>query len=156
LPAIALMALSFSACSSAKQIDPAVKSQAADRPKALKFQDDEGQLVIKGRDARLPEGFPSDLPVYGGAAIKSTVVSDGASEPAMIMVILETEKGLEKVAAFYEKELASGGWTIDPGSTGGREGVVYAAAKEGTAASISIKRPKKGKTTVISISVTSR
>jgi hypothetical protein len=153
--AIVLMAASLSACSPDRQTKQAAKSESSE-PKALKFQDEAGQLVIKNQDSRLPKGFPDDVPVYGGAAIKSTVVGDGPSESPMIMVILETPAEAEKVAVFYEKRLAAGGWEIDTGSTAAQEGIVYAAAKEGKAVSISIARPKKGRTTVISISVTSR
>jgi len=71
---------------------------------SIKTQDG---VVLSGENAKIPDNFPKDVPVFPGA--KATLVTtDTKSE--MFSVSLTTADTLENVGAYYKKELAANGW----------------------------------------------
>ncbi len=55
----------------------------------------------------LPDGFPSDVPVYTGASVSGSSVSNGE-----IDVVLSANAKSSDIYQFYKSELATNGWTI--------------------------------------------
>jgi len=73
----------------------------------VKITGTDGTVTVHaGKNGKLPEDFPTDLPRYKGAEILQSA-SQGKEAFAMSM---QTEDALAKVAAFYKKEMASQGW----------------------------------------------
>lgn len=71
-----------------------------------------GQVSVSDK---LPDRFPKNYPVYGGAKVKGSL--SGTSEGITgTTVTWETGDSLEKVTDFYEKAFSSGAWKSD--STG--------------------------------------
>ena len=77
------------------------------------------QITIEGKDGAkvqvsgegglaLPEGFPSDVPVYPG----STVTMSMAAKDGM-HVALKSADAPSKVAKFYTEKLKTSGWEIE-------------------------------------------
>lgn len=69
---------------------------------SMKIKDEKtGAVVEWGTQAKLPDGWPSDVPIYPGAAIRGSLsVKDGMS------VNLETTDSVDKVSSFYEAKFS--------------------------------------------------
>ncbi|MEK7112780.1 MAG: hypothetical protein AAB875_05645 [Patescibacteria group bacterium] len=59
----------------------------------------------------LPEGFPSDFPLYPEAKIVSSFTANGGGTSG-VSVVWESQDSLEKIIAFYKAELPKGEWKI--------------------------------------------
>jgi hypothetical protein len=70
----------------------------------------DGSSVSVGEDGKLPEGFPTDVPVYEGA-VKAAIATD-SDKGKGFMVNIETPDAPADVFKWYEDEMASGGWTV--------------------------------------------
>ena len=59
----------------------------------------------------MPSGFPSDIPIYPGARLTAgaSFSSNGQSTWGMEW---ETVDGVDKVKAFYAKQLGQGDWSV--------------------------------------------
>jgi hypothetical protein len=67
----------------------------------------------------MPNGFPSDFPVYPGARLTAAkqVLANGQTTWG---VVWETLDGVDRVQIFYTRKLNEGDWTLTyNGSTGG-------------------------------------
>jgi hypothetical protein len=62
-----------------------------------------------GEDARIPDGFPDDVPVYPDARVVGGMVAGEGG-----MLTLQTGDDLEEVADFYGEKLAKEGWSLGP------------------------------------------
>ena len=91
-----------------------------DGEKVTVAQDGEGvNITVKGEDGEsvqisanesgvsLPDGFPSDVPIYPGATITLT-----SETPQGMNVVLRTKDPAEKVRQFYQEKLKAEGWEI--------------------------------------------
>jgi hypothetical protein len=67
----------------------------------------DGQSVAIGGETKLPDGFPSEIPVYEGAAITSSIATDKG-----YMVGLTTPDSARTVLEWYKTELAAKGWEV--------------------------------------------
>lgn len=86
----------------------------------VSVDEDGTKVTVKGDDgttttldmegADLPKGYPKDVPVYEGTIDSSWESSDGSQVTYVIAV--KTKDPLDKVTAWYEKELKQGGWEI--------------------------------------------
>ena len=74
--------------------------------KSFTIQTKDGTMVA-GDAAKLPESFPKDVPVYPGA--KPTLVSTMAGNETF-NVNFDTADTIDKVGAYYKKELTANGW----------------------------------------------
>ena len=131
-----------------------VKRGRAGTPRQrLEFKGEKGKLVIEGAGRRLPKGFPPDMPIYKPSRVKSTISSRGPGEAPMTMAIFTTKTKVPDVAAFYQNNLAAGGWTVNNTVTLGESAVTYAVTKVDQAGSISISEDKETNGTIISINM---
>lgn len=62
-------------------------------------------------DETLPEGFPSDFPLYPEAKIVSSFTANGGETSGM-SVVWESTVAPEKIITFYKAELPKGEWKI--------------------------------------------
>jgi hypothetical protein len=56
----------------------------------------------------IPDGFPSDVPIYPGAVIGSSISTPGLG----VFSMFETGDAVEKILAHYRSELAKNGWSV--------------------------------------------
>ena len=69
----------------------------------------ENKVEMKtGKNVELPSDFPDDVPVYPDATLVASMAT-----PEGMMVSSQSTADLDDVLAFYKKELASEGWTIE-------------------------------------------
>ena len=58
-----------------------------------------------GGDAKVPDTFPKDVPVYAGTKVLMSInVPNGAN------LILESGDSVEKIVAFYKSKMTGAGW----------------------------------------------
>lgn len=67
------------------------------------FGADKDRALTVGRAAKLPDGWPSDVPSYPGATIVAAV-SDGTKART---AIFETTDSVDQASAFYEQNLSA-------------------------------------------------
>ncbi len=73
---------------------------------------DEGQsTTVDVEGAELPEGWPSDAPVYDGTITASVVNSQG--DAVAYSIVVETEDAHDDVVAWFERELKDEGWNVE-------------------------------------------
>jgi hypothetical protein len=60
--------------------------------------------------AELPEGFPSDFPIYEAVTVR---VATLGPEGGRFLVSMESEDSADEVRAFYERELDAEPWQIE-------------------------------------------
>ena len=79
---------------------------------------DDGQINITGKDGeklsinnkKLPENFPSDIPLYPEAEI---LYGMSYSEKNVSAISLGTSDSISSIGKYYEKELEARGWKIE-------------------------------------------
>lgn len=69
----------------------------------------DGNTVTVGSNVKLPAGFPSSMPIYGGATLTTATKSNESS----FYVIGYSSDKPEKLAEYYKTTLPQKGWTID-------------------------------------------
>lgn len=69
---------------------------------SMKIKDEKtGAVVEWGTQAKLPDNWPSDVPVYPGAAIRASMSTNEGST-----LSLETTDAIDKVSSFYKGKLS--------------------------------------------------
>jgi len=63
----------------------------------------------------IPEGFPSDVPVYPGAAPGSSMSMPGLG----VFATFESNDAADKIVEHYRGELSKGGWSVTDSADGG-------------------------------------
>lgn len=90
-----------------------------------------------GENAKIPDGFPKDVPVYPDATVVAGMASDEGG-----MVTLKTGDDPDEIVAFYREGLRSEGWSLEsemnlggqqilPIEKGGRSGAVQISREGG-------------------------
>ncbi|MEW6183162.1 MAG: hypothetical protein AB1500_08300 [Bacillota bacterium] len=107
---VALVLLAFAGCGAKQNASvPESGQQAVNAPEVQKTPADSAAPDESKTDPEelvLPEGFPEEFPVYPGAVIwQSSVIIKGR-----YCVKWETPDVIEKVTAFYERELPKAGY----------------------------------------------
>ncbi len=93
-------------------VDKAAKDSVGTTNKAeVTVKNNDTQSSEKG-NAGLPEGFPSDFPIYPGGKISASSKTDGT-----YTVSFDTDDSKSKVEAYYKANLASNGWTSGEGTS---------------------------------------
>ncbi len=69
---------------------------------------DSGAKSVVGKGAKVPEGFPKDIPVYVGVEV---LMASESAEDKSFMIRASTKDAVDVVGAYYKKELAGRGWT---------------------------------------------
>jgi hypothetical protein len=62
-----------------------------------------------GENARIPDGFPEDVPVYPDAKVMGGMAAGGGG-----MVTLQSEDDPDEVVDFYREKLVEEGWSLGP------------------------------------------
>jgi hypothetical protein len=75
--------------------------------KGLVLRDEKtGQKIAFEADQKLPDGFPSDIPVFQPSQAQGSMIMG-----PMTMVTIEASAPAPQVAAFYQAQLPGQGWT---------------------------------------------
>lgn len=82
-----------------------MEMKSDDKSVSIKTQDG---VFVSGEASKLPDNFPKDVPIYPGAKLNavSTMTQD-----EVFNVNMASADAMDKVAAYYKKELAAQGWT---------------------------------------------
>lgn len=72
----------------------------------------DGNTTQVGESVKLPDGFPSAMPVYSGAKLSAASKTNGSD----YSISATTNDSVDKVVNYYKTQLASNGWTIDSSS----------------------------------------
>lgn len=118
LASLAIIALVATA-GCAKLVENAAKG-AVENATGVKVDESKDGLTISGKDGKgsvsfgdnqkLPERFPSEVPVYEGNI--TTSVSAAGNDGQGFVVGIDTPDEVSKVYSWYETALADKGWTI--------------------------------------------
>lgn len=105
----------------------------------------EGTMTAtSGPDAKVPDNFPKDIPLYAGATLAS---STSMPQMNMAMVQLSSTDSVENVSAFYKKEMPAKGWTELSTMSDGANMHMLNYSKDGLMAMISVAS-EEGKTVI--------
>lgn len=97
----------------------------------------------------LPDGFPSDLPIYPDAKPKTSMMVGGSG-----LVVLDSSAPMGDVLSHYREELVSQGWTVDSvNEAANGTKASLKAHKDARSATISINQGKDGAGSEIGIAV---
>lgn len=125
--------------------------------------EDSGSVTIKsndgqstttyGNDASLPDGFPSDVPIYD----PSTTVYATKTDDKHYSVALKTADATDKVLAFYSDELTKQGWTSTHESsyTGGNI-ILYKQGDRSLSLSVSTQENEEVEKTFVNLAITEK
>lgn len=98
---------------------------------------------VHGTQNQLPNEFPSDIPIFKPATIRSSTKSQ-----ERVHLVLETEESLEDVLTFYQKKMKQAGWkgieTFQP-----QGGEAWSYSKDGQRFElIAVRNETEGKTLI--------
>lgn len=86
---------------------------------SLDIKNKEGDSLSIGGDAKIPEGFPADVPIYPSSKVDASSAIGGSYN-----LVISTKDSKNKVDSYYKTELENSGWTagndsitIDSGGT---------------------------------------
>ncbi len=71
---------------------------------------DEGEATVSG-DAKLPDGFPTDVPIYENAKI-TTAMSNKSDTGMGYIVAFTSQDDAAEIFAWYKQAFADKGWEI--------------------------------------------
>ena len=134
LAAALLLALSLG-CGDAEEAAPA---RGTAQPPARPAQDLVGEVDM-GTEG-LPEGFPSDLPLYPGSAPTRWMAAEGPGA----LVVFDADAKPEVVFDHFKKELPVAGWEVAQASQANPKHWSVFASKSGRNARISIAPAESG------------
>lgn len=115
------------------------KNQLGD--KKITYKGNEGEFSFE-EGGNLPEGFPSDFPLYPGTTLSSSWTAKGQSSNG-ISLIWETDDSSEKVLEFYKRELEAKGWKITSAFS-----ATYSFEKGNTSGFVGIAKGSSGRTEI--------
>jgi hypothetical protein len=107
--------------------------------------DKNGATTVLGSDAKLPDGWPSSIPVYTGAKLSASMVTPNGKT-----IIFETKDPPSQVADFYKAKLSPLRKVTDLDVGGTTRQLVFRNTKETVSAAITTD----GTTTRCQLSVT--
>ena len=84
----------------------------------------------------VPEGYPSDVPVYPGATPGSSMAMPGVG----VFATFVSNDSVEKILAHYREELTKGGWTVQDTA----DGMGIDATKESKSVTVSARQTDNG------------
>ena len=108
----------------------------------------DGNSAQIGESVKLPDGFPSIMPIYSGAKLSAASKTNGSD----YAITASTTDSVEKVVSYYKTQLVSNGWTIDSSTdssdTTGK-GTLITASTSTLNGSVGIYGGNDGKTSLI-------
>jgi len=120
----------------------------------IKFESDEGEVIIDPEGTELPDNWPAEMPTYPKAKIVSSV--KGSGDVSMAMAVFQTDKPVAAVVEFYDAELPGKGWSIDNRIETGQSMVMVMASKGDLLATVSTTKDEASGKTTISINIAPR
>jgi hypothetical protein len=87
---------------------PGAEAPTAATPAPAAEEGEEAAPDVVVTEGALPEGFPSDVPVYPGADIGSSMTTPGLG----IFSTFDTKDQVDAILAHYRSELAKNGWSV--------------------------------------------
>lgn len=91
--------------------DGKVKIETESGGEKVKVKTEEGEAEF-GTGTKIPDNWPSDIPIYPGSSVMGSVDISGEAGEKSINVILTTTDPVDKVKAYYSKELKANDWEI--------------------------------------------
>lgn len=79
----------------------------------MTFTDSKTGAKVNIGTGEVPATFPKDFPVYPGAKVTSSLSGAESGEGSGFWLTLSTPDALDKVAAYYKKELAANSWVTE-------------------------------------------
>ncbi len=131
-----------------------IKVTGTDDGGAVTIKSDNGQSTATyGSDAAIPDGFPSDVPIYE----PSTTVYATKTDDKHYSVALKTADTTDKVFAYYRDELTKQGWTSTHESsyTGGNI-LLYKKGDRSLSLSVSTQENEEVEKTFVNLSITEK
>lgn len=100
---------------------------------------DEGESVsvTSGDATKIPDNWPSSVPIPSGANVEYAAVINGQANEAVSTVTYTTQESMQTIADLYKNELADNGWTIEAQVSTG-DGFVVTATRGEDATSVYI------------------
>ena len=86
-----------------------------DEKNGVAIKDQKTGAEVNLGSGKIPSNFPKDFPIYPGAKVEGNISGSETAAQKGFWLILSTTDASDKVAAYYETNLPSNGWTI--GST---------------------------------------
>ncbi|MBD3345835.1 MAG: hypothetical protein GF401_12300 [Chitinivibrionales bacterium] len=117
---IAMMALSFSGCGKKGEekiaeniVKKAIEKESGGKADVdisngnVNIKTDDGEMsVTSGKNARIPEAFPTDILIYQGSSVEAAMeVPEGYS------VQLKSDDDVTKIAETYKADMKAQGWS---------------------------------------------
>ncbi len=103
-------------------------------------------------EGKLPDGFPSDVPIYQPSTIKSGVAVE-AKGKKQFMVGLQSSDAQKAVYDWYKSEIAKAGWELDTAGQYTQMGGVLAAKKGDQQLAVTVGPGSEGAATDVFITV---
>lgn len=79
---------------------------------SVTVETEDGDVTMSSTTDEMPDGFPSDFPIYDGAEIDGTSTIDGETSTDHYVNLLSADVPLA-VYEWYKAELVSAGWEIE-------------------------------------------
>ncbi len=110
-----------------------------------KITTDQGS-VEWGSDKK-PDNWPTDVTIYEGAKIQSSVSANPATGKQGMYLVLTTGDSQQTVLDFYKKDLVAKGWTVN-NSIQSQETMLVSASKDNRVTALTVVRSDEGTTTI--------
>jgi hypothetical protein len=111
-----------------------------DDGESISIETEEGSMEISGGEsAEVPDGFPSDMPIYDGTIVMAQTFD--AEEGTAYNLGIKTTDGAYDVSEWYVDEFASEGWSVTSemvNDTADMTMLTYQVEKDGTQAQVII------------------
>jgi len=134
LALIALLAFSLAGCGfiAQKAVEKTTGVKVDESGKNVTVTGQNGEKAsMSAKEGKLPDGLPTDVPVYAGTVKTSQTVSTEKGTSYIFSV--ETGDDVATIMAWYKKQLTDKGWTIMSTVTGsGDSGMIQAKKGEKT------------------------
>ncbi len=114
--------------------------------------DEKGNSVTVGASAKLPDDFPSIVPIYSGAVVSANVTSNENGRRAD-MVTFTSKEDFASIDSFYKSSLAKNGWKTTQSMTMSANYTMYTAENGDTVLSVMIQGAENGSDSTIAVSV---
>jgi hypothetical protein len=126
-----------------------IKTNIQDLEKGkMTFTDNKTGATVDVGSGKVPDTFPKDFPVYPGAMVTSSLSGGKPGEGSGFWLTLTTGDAAQKVADFYTKGFASGGWTIEATYTA-NDTTTQTVKKGSMSGNVSISREDEGTTQIV-------
>ena len=117
------------------------------KPGKMTITDENGKELVIDNE-KIPKNFPSDIPIYPASILQYSMKSEDTN---VMTISLESKDSVDKIEAFYKKELEDKKWKIENVFTTEKSSMFTGKKKEKTI-NIAITKGAK-KTNNISISL---